>query len=93
MTRSVVCAYCDRTIDRAFTRDMAKSADDASIVSGIISLAHNLRLKVVAEGVETEEQRIFLAELECDCIQGYLLSEPLPHDAFEACFLIDNHSG
>lgn len=80
-------------IDRAFTRDMTNNVDDASIVSGIISLAHNLRLKVVAEGVETEEQRRFLAELKCDCIQGYLLSEPLPSDAFEARFLIANHSG
>ncbi len=80
-------------IDRAFTRDMTKNVDDASIVSGIISLAHNLRLKVVAEGVETEEQRNFLAQLECDCIQGYLLSEPLPGDAFEARFLMENPSG
>nr|WP_295770987.1 EAL domain-containing protein [Rhodoferax sp.] len=80
-------------IDRAFTRDMTKNVDDASIVSGIISLAHNLRLKVVAEGVETEEQRNFLAELKCNCIQGYLLSEPLPPDAFEARFLVENHSG
>ncbi len=80
-------------IDRAFTRDMTKNVDDASIVSGIISLAHNLRLKVVAEGVETEEQRHFLAELKCDCIQGYLLSEPLPGDAFEARFLAENPSG
>ncbi|MES2951862.1 MAG: EAL domain-containing protein [Pseudomonadota bacterium] len=80
-------------IDRAFTRDMTQNVDDASIVSGIISLAHNLRLKVVAEGVETEEQRHFLADLKCDCIQGYLLSEPLPGAAFEARFLIENHSG
>ena len=79
-------------IDRAFTRDMTKNVDDASIVSGIISLAHNLRLKVVAEGVETEQQRQFLAQLQCDCIQGYLLSEPLPGDAFEARFLLENHS-
>lgn len=79
-------------IDRAFTRDMTKNVDDASIVSGIISLAHNLRLKVVAEGVETEQQRQFLAELQCDCIQGYLLSEPLPGDAFEARFLVENHA-
>ncbi|MES2582722.1 MAG: EAL domain-containing protein [Pseudomonadota bacterium] len=80
-------------IDRAFTRDMTKNVDDASIVSGIISLAHNLRLKVVAEGVETEEQRSYLAELKCDCIQGYLLSEPLPYDAFEARFLTENQNG
>ena len=79
-------------IDRTFTRDMTNNVDDASIVSGIISLAHNLRLKVAAEGVETEEQRIYLAELKCDCIQGYLLSEPVPPAAFESRFLV-NHSG
>ena len=61
-------------IDRSFIRDMTTNVDDASIVSGIISLAHNLRLKVVAEGVETEAQRSCLAQLGCDCIQGYLLS-------------------
>jgi len=77
-------------IDRAFTRDMTKNVDDASIVSGIISLAHNLRLKVVAEGVETQEQRQFLAALSCDCIQGYLLSEPLPGEVFESRFLTAN---
>ncbi len=74
-------------IDRAFTRDMTKNVDDASIVSGIISLAHNLRLKVVAEGVETEEQRSYLSTLQCDCIQGYLLSEPLSSEMFETRFL------
>jgi diguanylate cyclase (GGDEF)-like protein len=75
-------------IDRAFTSDMTHNADDASIVSGIIALAHNLRLKVVAEGVETEEQRAFLAELKCDFIQGYLLSQPIPADLFESRFLL-----
>lgn len=79
-------------IDRTFTRDMTNNVDDASIVSGIISLAHNLRLKVVAEGVETEAQRSYLAELKCDCIQGYLLSEPVPPAVFESRFLV-NHSG
>ena len=76
-------------IDRTFIRDMMDNVDDASIVSGIVSLAHNLRLRVVAEGVETEAQRQFLADLHCDCIQGYLLSEPLPAEEFEARFLVD----
>ncbi len=80
-------------IDRAFTRDMTQNVDDASIVSGIISLAHNLRLKVVAEGIETQEQRQFLANLSCDYIQGYLLSEPIPADAFESHFLTENLAG
>ncbi|MGQ0709654.1 MAG: EAL domain-containing protein [Rhodoferax sp.] len=78
-------------IDRSFTRDMTSNIDDASIVSGIISLAHNLRLKVVAEGIETEEQGRYLAQLSCDCIQGYLLSEPVPPTAFESRFLAQHH--
>jgi len=49
----------------------------------IITLAHNLRLKVVAEGVETEEQLKFLHLLRCDEIQGYLFSKPVPADLFE----------
>ena len=55
-------------------------ADDASIVKTIIGLAHNLRLKVVAEGVETVEQRDFLKNHGCDLMQGFLLSEAIPFD-------------
>jgi diguanylate cyclase (GGDEF)-like protein len=77
-------------IDRAFTCDMTRNTDDASIVSGIIALAHNLRLKVVAEGVETEEQRCFLSALKCNYIQGYLLSQPIPADQFESRFLAES---
>lgn len=73
-------------IDRAFIRDMTDNTDDALIVKGIIALAHSLRLKVVAEGVETAEQHNFLARLQCNLIQGYLLSEPLPAAAFAARF-------
>ena len=57
----------------------------------IITLAHNLRLKVVAEGVETEEQLRFLHLLHCDEIQGYLFSKPLPSDLLIS--LLDTHSG
>jgi EAL domain-containing protein (putative c-di-GMP-specific phosphodiesterase class I) len=52
-----------------------------ALVSTIISLAHSLRLKVVAEGVETEEQAKFLRLLRCDELQGYLVSKPLPEAA------------
>jgi diguanylate cyclase (GGDEF)-like protein/PAS domain S-box-containing protein len=65
-------------IDRAFIRDITTNADDAAITAAIISLAHSLKLKVVAEGVETAEQLAFLREQHCDEIQGYYLSRPLP---------------
>ena len=57
---------------------MTENADDTSIVSTIISLAQALRLKVVAEGVETEEQAQLLRLLRCDQMQGYLFSPPVP---------------
>jgi diguanylate cyclase (GGDEF)-like protein len=80
-------------IDRTFTRDMTANPDDAAIVTGIIALAHSLRLKVVAEGVETEQQRDFLARLECDSMQGYYLAEPLPADEFARRILAPAHAG
>lgn len=69
-------------IDRAFVEDLINCADDASIVRAIISLAHSLRLKVVAEGVETPEQLQFLRMLGCDQYQGYHFSPPLPASEF-----------
>jgi EAL domain-containing protein (putative c-di-GMP-specific phosphodiesterase class I) len=57
-------------------------------VSTIINLAHALKLKVVAEGVETEEQARLLRLLNCDEMQGYLFSKPVPADQFEALFLV-----
>jgi EAL domain-containing protein (putative c-di-GMP-specific phosphodiesterase class I) len=65
-------------IDIAFIRDVTTNADDATIAIAIINMAHSLRLKVVAEGVETREQLEFLRLHGCDEIQGYLLSKPLP---------------
>jgi diguanylate cyclase (GGDEF)-like protein/PAS domain S-box-containing protein len=65
-------------IDRAFIMAMVNSPDDLSIVATIISLAHSLNLKVVAEGVETEEQAKLLRQLKCDEIQGYLFSPAVP---------------
>lgn len=73
-------------IDRAFIRDMTDNADDVSIVQGIIALAHSLRLKVVAEGVETPKQHNYLATLKCNLIQGFLLSAPVPADLFASNF-------
>jgi diguanylate cyclase len=69
-------------IDRSFITDLATCADDASIVQAIVSLAHGLRLKVVAEGVETFEQLKFLQSVGCDQYQGYHFSAPLPATEF-----------
>lgn len=70
-------------IDQSFVRDVTTDPDDAALVMAIVTLAHNLRLKVVAEGVETEEQLRFLHLLRCDEVQGYLFSKPLPAEALE----------
>jgi EAL domain-containing protein (putative c-di-GMP-specific phosphodiesterase class I) len=70
-------------IDRAFVKDLPGNQDDAAIASAIISMAHRLGLTVVAEGVETEAQRDFLAAQGCDCLQGYLYSRPLSVEAFD----------
>ncbi|HYK19602.1 MAG TPA: EAL domain-containing protein, partial [Pyrinomonadaceae bacterium] len=59
---------------------------DAHLVMAIITLAHNLRLKVIAEGVETEDQLRFLQLLRCDEIQGYFFSKPLPADTLASVF-------
>ncbi|NVM77153.1 diguanylate cyclase (GGDEF)-like protein/PAS domain S-box-containing protein [Duganella sp. SG902] len=64
-------------IDKSFVRDLGRSSGDEAIASSIISLAHRLRLRVIAEGVETEQQRSFLRENGCDEMQGYLFSRPL----------------
>lgn len=74
-------------IDRSFIIDMSDSGDGLALVATIITLAHSLKLDVVAEGVETEEQRGQLEQLGCDEMQGYLFSRPLPCDMFETRFL------
>jgi diguanylate cyclase (GGDEF)-like protein/PAS domain S-box-containing protein len=69
-------------IDRSFVNDIAESPDDATIVLSIISLAHNLRLHVIAEGVETAAQLAYLQKHGCDEMQGYYFSRPLPAEQF-----------
>ena len=70
-------------IDQSFVRDLSTDANDAAIANAIIVLAHSLKLKVVAEGVETAEQKAFLKEHDCDKTQGYLFSNPVPAALFE----------
>ncbi len=70
-------------IDRSFVRDITIDADDAAITASIISLARHLKLRVIAEGVETDEQLDYLRHYGCDEIQGYLFSPPVPADKFE----------
>jgi EAL domain-containing protein (putative c-di-GMP-specific phosphodiesterase class I) len=74
-------------IDRSFVIDMTVAPEGLSLVSTIIHLAHSLKLKVVAEGVETEEQARLLRLLNCDEMQGYLFSRPVAADQFESQFL------
>ena len=69
-------------IDRSFVNDVIVNRDDAAIVNAIISLARSLALRVVAEGVENQEQQAFLEDHHCDEMQGYHFSHPLPADQF-----------
>jgi diguanylate cyclase (GGDEF)-like protein/PAS domain S-box-containing protein len=71
-------------IDRGFVRGMVENPDDTSITTTIISLGQSLRMKVVAEGVEDEQQAQMLRLLRCDQMQGYLFSPPVPLEKFEA---------
>jgi EAL domain-containing protein (putative c-di-GMP-specific phosphodiesterase class I) len=79
-------------IDRAFIRDLGRDDDSAAIVRSIVNLARNLKLAVVAEGVETEEQLALLRGLACDDYQGFLFSRPIEAEAVRA--LVEaNHAG
>ncbi len=79
-------------IDRSFISGLTNSSESSTIVSTIIALAHGLKLKAIAEGVETEEQASALANLHCDQVQGYLYSRPIPVEAMET-FLLAGSSG
>ncbi len=74
-------------IDRSFIAVLASAARSSALVSSIIHMAHALDLQVVAEGVETEAQATLLRTLDCDAMQGYLLSRPVPVEIFEQRFL------
>ena len=73
-------------IDQSFIKDMIENKDDEAIVRSTIDLAHNLGLKVTAEGVETQEAFDALKLLGCDVAQGYLISKPVPADDFDAFY-------
>jgi diguanylate cyclase (GGDEF)-like protein len=80
-------------IDRSFVYDMASGPGATTLVSVIINLAHALKLKAVAEGVETEEQLRLLRSLDCDEMQGYLCGRPVSGELFEAKYLTLSRSG
>ena len=71
-------------IDRSFVNSVGENGEDSEILQTIVSLAKNLKMRVIAEGIETESQLNILKNLGCDYGQGYLMSKPLPHDAIEA---------
>ena len=70
-------------IDRAFVKDLSTESENAAIAIAIIAMAHGLKLRVLAEGVETQEQLDILRDQGCDAIQGYFFSHPLPADRVE----------
>ena len=71
-------------IDQSFVKDIAIDRDDKAIVNTIIAMAHSMGIDVIAEGVETEEQRQQLMSSNCTYFQGYLFSQPVPIELFEA---------
>jgi len=70
-------------IDRSFVKDIMGNSQDGAIARAVIAMAHSMNLKVIAEGVETEEQYKFLTDHHCEVIQGYLISQPVPANEFE----------
>jgi diguanylate cyclase (GGDEF)-like protein len=74
-------------LDQSFVREITTVASDAAIATAVISMAHSLNLRVIGEGVETEEQFAFLQKQKCDYIQGYLFSPPQSADSLEAYLL------
>jgi diguanylate cyclase (GGDEF)-like protein len=80
-------------LDRSFVKDIETDANDAAICTATIALGHSLGLELVAEGVETTEQQNFLASLNCDTLQGYLYSKPMPFEETLAYLKAERVSG
>jgi len=78
-------------IDKSFVDHIPTNPDDVALVRAIIAMAHSLKLRVLAEGVESEEQLEFLREEGCDEVQGYLISRPIPVDGLEKFLLQAKH--
>jgi len=76
-------------IDQSFIRDITVDPDDRAIIRAVIAMAHNMNIRVLAEGVESEGQFSFLRDTRCDEAQGYLFSKPLPAQQFRD-FMIAN---
>jgi len=78
-------------IDRSFVMNLTADSDDAAITTAIIAMAHSLKLGVIAEGVESEDQQSFLRERACDAVQGFLFSRPVPPEEFIKLVSEKNH--
>ena len=75
-------------IDQSFVHNLHTDTEEYALCEAIIVMAHKLGIKVIAEGVETQQQRDLLAAAECDYAQGYLFSKPVPADDFARLFLV-----
>ena len=80
-------------IDHSFIKEVIKNRSDAAITRGVISMAHHLSLEVVAEGVETEAQANFLRRNQCDLLQGYAFSRPMPFEQLTEYMNLHGHRG
>jgi diguanylate cyclase (GGDEF)-like protein len=80
-------------IDQSFVRELVTDSSDAAIITALVALGHGLKLEVIAEGVETQEQLTFLRSIQCDGMQGYLLSRPLPAQDATNLFIKRSNQG
>ncbi|WP_052469772.1 putative bifunctional diguanylate cyclase/phosphodiesterase [Thiolapillus brandeum] len=80
-------------IDREFVRNISTEPEDAILVQAIVQLAHSFNMKVVAEGVETETQKRYLMDIDCDYLQGFLISKPLPEQQLLELLATYSNSG